>query len=154
LDAVYKVLALFFLASCASCRDVSRVINLCLIETKTAYCTVDGKNYALVYPDALKNWVAFDEVGLNHIASRKEECRTIGKLPASGDTLFEANPCSIGGSCGDKNLEGYWAVDRVSWGKLRDFFGRCGEHPVMVYGVDATIDPAGRSVQFPPVTPF
>lgn len=134
-----KAFSLFLLAACASCKDPLVGIPLCLIYETTAECNEGDRHFALTR-EQLKNWLAFTKDSAYTYASRKEECLQLGKLPPNRDTLHEMDACSIGGSCEDKDLVGYYAVDRSSWHKMRLFFEACGEKPILTSPIPVSSD--------------
>lgn len=121
--------AAFSLIGCASCKPEINGTPICLIDTTTADCNEGDRHFALTL-EQLKDWIAFTPESADLWVSRKEECLQNGKLPPTRDTLSEMDACAVGSSCAEINLTGYYATDRRTWARMKEFLKFCGENPI------------------------
>jgi hypothetical protein len=125
--------------ACASCHPAPTVKICAILNQPNAECNEGSKHTTPAFPEGMKNYVAFDDVALLLFVSRKDECladpnHTIHS--GSHNTLREMNPCVIDPTlslitpmpiCNNSTLSNYYAVDRLSWSKMRNFMSYCGE---------------------------
>lgn len=125
----YKYL-LILLVAC----NTSPKVKVCIVEDTHGYCNYGDVATKQAYPEDMKDYVAFGDEGLDLFTSRKEQCLLRGSLPPTQNTLREMEPCVIQPTkktltemptC--ESAVGMIAVDRRSWGKMKNFFSYCGE---------------------------
>lgn len=113
------LILLFLLSSC----QTTRLIDLCMIEEPVAHCARKDDKYQLPYPSGLVKWYAWDQLDMEHLASRLAQCEEDGKLPRSDKTLEEMDICIIGSDCGF--IEGFYATDPSGYQKIKDKLDWC-----------------------------
>lgn len=129
--APVKILMLFILAGCASCKPVLRALDICTIPSgEIASCAIADKQYTKKFPLEFANWYAFPKKSLLDLGNKLQQCDADnGHLPVNDKTWEDMKTCQIvGDHCGDLSLsaiEGFYSVSEDGAQKIRQKLDWC-----------------------------
>jgi hypothetical protein len=102
--------------------QTTRLITICRIFDNIGECARKDKQFKLSI-EQMKGFTAWDELDMQLLGSKLDQCEEDGKLPSSDKTLEEMELCEIGKDCED--IEEFFATDPDGLQKIKDKLDWC-----------------------------